>query len=426
MKIQEIHKLFLKNNSISIDTRTLKKGDMFFGIKGTNFDGNNYLNDALERGASFAVSDNKKLIKNDRIIKVQNSLDTLQILANYHRKFLKTTIIAITGSNGKTTTKELISSVLKQKYNVIATKGNLNNHLGVPITLLSMNIETEIGIVEMGANNLKEIELLCNIAEPDYGYITNFGNAHLEGFKSVEGVIKGKSELYKYLISKNKIIFFNKDDEIQKYLIHNYNKTYSFGTLTKADTIISSSIVDDNIIVKYKENYINSNIYGEYNIDNLSVAISFGEYFNVNIYQIKNGIENYIPNNNRSQVVLKNNNKIILDAYNANPTSMELSIKSFYNLNDSKKILILGDMFELGKKNLEYHQQIINQIESLDFEKIYVVGKNFKSTNFSKKVKSYDTTEKLKVEIEKLNLNNYTILIKGSRGMQLENILNSI
>jgi len=427
MNIQKIHKLFLVSNSVSIDSRNIKPNDVFFAIKGLNFDGNKFAVQAIENGASHVISDDLEISKiSDKIIYVNDSIQTLQELANFHRKFINTKIIAITGSNGKTTSKELIFSVLKSRYKTIATKGNLNNHLGVPLTILSMNKETEIGIVEMGANHLREIDFLCNIAEPDFGYITNFGNAHLEGFKSLEGVIIGKSELYTYLKDNDKVIFYNSENSKQSSILNNYSNSFSFGSNSKSNCILNKLKSKNCISIKYNEESIVSNIYGDYNFENISIAIAIGCYFKIGVEQIKKGVESYLPENNRSQILKKRNNTIILDAYNANPSSMDLAISSFDNINTTNKMIIAGDMFELGQESNKYHQQIINYLEKLSNTLTYVVGVNFCKTNHSKKIKSFPSTKELINNISKLNISNYSILIKGSRAMQLEKIVEFI
>ena len=427
MNIQKIHKLFLINNSVSIDTRNIKANDIFFAIKGLNFDGNKFANQAIKNGASLVVSDDLEISKiSDKIIYVNDTIKTLQELANFHRKFIDAKIIAITGSNGKTTSKELMLNVLSKRYKTIATKGNLNNHLGVPLTILSMSKETQIGIVEMGANHLKEIDFLCEIAEPDFGYITNFGNAHLEGFKSLDGVIKGKSELYDYLRINNKLIFYNSENKKQSNLINSYTNTFSYGFSTNSNCVINNSNSLNTVDVEYKNKLIKSTIYGGYNFENICIAIAVGEYFDVGFEQIKKGIESYLPENNRSQITITDSNTLVLDAYNANPTSMKLAIESFCKTSYTNKMIIVGDMFELGKDSNKYHQEITDSLESISDTKIYIVGKDFSKTNHSKKIKSFPSTEELINNISKLNISNYSILIKGSRAMQLEKIVEFI
>jgi UDP-N-acetylmuramoyl-tripeptide--D-alanyl-D-alanine ligase len=427
MDISKIYALFNKYKSVSIDTRSIKPNDIFFAIKGPNFDGNNFALQAIKTGASYVISDNPDISKkSDKIIYVENSIKALQKLANYHRRKLNTKIIAITGSNGKTTSKELILNVLKTKYKTTATKGNLNNHLGVPLSLLEINENTEFGIIEMGANHLNEIAQLCKIAEPSFGYITNFGNAHLEGFGSIEGVIKGKSELYNFLKNNKSLIFYNSENIIQTSLINNYKNTYTFGINSNSNCIINKSKSENTLNVSYQNKIIKSTIYGDYNFENICIAIAIGEYFEVDFKNIKKGIESYIPKNNRSQISLKNNNTIILDAYNANPTSMSLALESFKKTNYKNKMIILGDMFELGKDSNYYHQEITNSLEKINDSTIYIVGEYFCNTKHSDRIRSFSSSKELINNLSKTNVSNYSILIKGSRGMQLEKIIEFI
>ena len=427
MNISKIYALFNQHSSVSIDTRSLKPKDIFFAIKGPNFDGNNFALDAIKKGASYVISDNSTISKkSDKIIYVDNAIKALQKLANYHRRKLNTKIIAITGSNGKTTSKELILNVLKSKYKTTATKGNLNNHLGVPLSLLEINENTDFGIIEMGANHINEISQLCKIAEPNFGYITNFGNAHLEGFGSIEGVIKGKSELYNYLINNKSLIFNNSENIKQTSLINNYKNTYSFGINSESNCIINKSDSENSLNVSYQNKIIKSTIYGDYNFENICIAIAIGEYFEVDFKNIKQGIESYLPDNNRSQISVKNNNTIILDAYNANPTSMSLALESFKKTNYKNKMIIVGDMFELGKDSNHYHQEIINRLEKINDCIIYIVGEYFCKTKHSDRIESFSTTKELINNLSKTNISNYSILIKGSRGMQLEKIIEFI
>lgn len=391
---------------------------MFFALKGENFNGNIYASKALSLGAKFAIIDDAEFKVSDNCILVNNTLQTLQALATYHRNYLKTPIIALTGSNGKTTTKELINAVLKQKYNTSATLGNLNNHIGVPLTLLSLKENTEIGIVEMGANHQKEIEFLCNIAQPDYGYITNFGKAHLEGFGGVDGVIKGKSEMYDYLIKNNKTVFVNSDDAIQV----EKTKTALTQTFGNNNANVNIVFIEANPFVScsFENLQINSKLIGDYNFNNIAAAIAIGKFFNVSNNSIKQAIENYIPSNNRSQIIQKGNHKIILDAYNANPSSMHAAL---VNLEKQKgnTIAILGDMFELGKEAEIEHQNIVNLASNLNINTIIFIGENFykAKTNFSK----FKSFSDFKNTFNKSSLKTSTILIKGSRGMALERIL---
>ena len=348
MDIHYIHSLFLKCNSVSIDTRKIELNSLFVAIKGDHFDANIFTKEALEKGASYVLIDNESYYVDERTILVDDSLVALQELAKFHRDYLKTPIIALTGSNGKTTTKELINVVLSKKFKTKATIGNLNNHIGVPLTLLSFTSETEIGIVEMGANHKKEIEFLCELASPDYGYITNFGKAHLEGFGGVEGVIQGKSEMYHYLSKLDKLVFLNLEDPIQVDK-SNSVKSYTFGiNKLSADVNVTAVTANPFVEINYSGNVIISHLIGLYNANNIIAALTIGKYFGVSDTEIKEALEFYIPENNRSQLMTKGTNQIILDAYNANPSSMAVAIENFLQLDSSSKIMILGDMFELG------------------------------------------------------------------------------
>jgi len=414
MKIKDIYQLYSKHFLVDTDTRTIRKHTMFFALKGNNFNGNTFAETALKKGASFAIVDEEKYSTHANIILVDNVLETLQELAKYHRKVLNIPIIGLTGSNGKTTTKELINAVLSTKYNTCATKGNLNNHIGVPLTLLSMTPATEIGIVEMGANHKKEIAFLCTLCAPDFGYITNFGKAHLEGFGGIKGVIEAKSELYDYLEKNNKTAFINPKDPIQlEKTIH--IKSIPFNTGLK--------FLEVNPFVKLTLNSkpIQSNLIGKYNYTNIAVACTLGSFFEVSNERIKEGIENYIPENNRSQIIHKTSNKIILDAYNANPTSMKAALENFEEINEENKTIILGDMFELGKTSIEEHQNIVDFVKNLHFTNCFFVGENFYQTKTKNNL--YKTYEDLLRHLKNNPLKQQSILIKGSRGMRLERLL---
>jgi UDP-N-acetylmuramoyl-tripeptide--D-alanyl-D-alanine ligase len=418
MEVKRIYELYTKHYLVDTDTRTIRKNTLFFALKGANFNGNKFANDALKNGADYAIIDEKEFQVNDKTILVANVLDTLQKLANYHRRQLKTPIIALTGSNGKTTTKELINCILSKKYNTTATTGNLNNQIGVPLTLLAMTPQTEIGIVEMGANHQKEIEFLCAIAQPDFGYITNFGKAHLAGFGGIEGVIKGKSELYAFLKENKKTVFINNDDKIQ------VEKTKHIKSVCL--NLEDLQFIELNPFVKlhYKNTIINSNLIGKYNYTNIAAAITIGEYFKVSGPKIKEALEKYIPKNNRSQIIETINNKIILDAYNANPSSMIVALENFASIKAGSKVVILGDMFELGKDSLTEHQAIIDLTTSFNFDKKLFVGENFNLGKTNElQFKSYQDLEEY---LKKNPLKNQSILIKGSRGMALERILDVI
>jgi len=421
--IKHIHSLFIKHNKASTDTRNIIPNSIFFALKGENFNANVFAEEALKKGAIYAIVDEKKHQTNKNIILVKDVLHTLQQLASFHRKYLKLPIIALTGSNGKTTTKELINTVLSKKYNTVATKGNLNNHIGVPLTLLSMTKETEIGIVEMGANHPKEIEFLCNIAKPDFGYITNFGKAHLEGFGNLEGVIKAKTELYQYLKINNKIVFVNANDNTQIEKSINM-QVISFGT-EKSKYSIKLLSANPFVTMEFDNIIIESNMLGIYNYNNIAAAIAIGKHFNVNNNQIKQALEIYHPTNNRSQIINLEDKKIILDAYNANPSSMKSALENFIQLTDKNKIVILGDMFELGSYTEIEHQKITDFFNNNNFKHIYLLGGNFLKTTTNNKnitiLKNYNSFEE---HFDIVKFKNSTILIKASRGMALERIVN--
>lgn len=416
MKIEKLHQLYSTSLLIDTDTRKIRKNSLFFALKGDNFNGNKFAKEALEKGAAFAIIDEEEYYTGANTVLVDSVLNTLQALANYHRKQLNTTIIALTGSNGKTTTKELINAVLSTSYKTSATVGNFNNHIGVPLTLLAMTSETEIGIVEMGANHQKEIELLCSIAEPNFGYITNFGKAHLEGFGSVEGVIKGKSELYDFLRKTKGEAFINEDDKIQ------LKQAEGIKQITFNNKTIKFSNANPFVSVEFKNTTIESQLIGKYNYKNISAAIAIGNYFKIPVTTIKTAIENYIPTNNRSQIIQNKNTKIILDAYNANPSSMQAALENFSQLKDECKIVILGDMFELGESSETEHQKIAELATSGNYNEVYLIGKAFSTTSVKNAFK-FENFETFKSSANfKSNINS-TVLIKGSRGMALERTL---
>jgi len=424
MDIASIHNLFLKCNSVAIDTRKIVPNALFIALKGENFDANTFALEALNRGASYVIIDNENYYIDSRTIVVQDSLIALQDLARFHRKYLNLPILALTGSNGKTTTKELIHVVLSKKYSTKATLGNLNNHIGVPLTLLSFNSATEIGIVEMGANHKKEIAFLCEIANPDYGYITNFGKAHLEGFGGVAGVIEGKSEMYQNIQANQKIAFINANDPIQVEKSKGLN-TYSFGIHpSKVDVSISAIEANPFVSIKYHDFQIKTHLIGLYNANNVNAALAIGKYFEVEDQDIKDALESYIPENNRSQLISKGTNQIILDAYNANPSSMIVAIDNFMQLNQTNKIMILGDMFELGSESYQEHKAIVDLLIQSNQSVCYLVGREFYATKIDHvRLIFHENFESLSKELERLHIQNSSLLIKGSRGMALERVL---
>ena len=421
MNIKQLYQKFLECNSIiDIDSRSISKGSIFFAIKGENFDGNKFANEALDKGAKMAVidSDDINFNNNSNIIKVDDSLKTLQDLALFHRKSVKSKIIAITGSNGKTTTKELIHSILSTSYKTISTDGNFNNHIGVPLSLLKIKDGAEFSVIELGANNFGEINFLSKITEPDYGYITNFGKAHLEGFKNISGVIKGKTELYNWLIENDKTLILNYDDPEQlKFKSSNH---FSFGSKLNSKHVFEK-IDSKNVTVKCDGIVYKTNLYGDYNFSNICCAISIGLEFGIKPKLIQEKLKYYSSKNNRSELIKINNKNIVLDAYNANPTSVEFAIKSFIK-NKGTKAIVLGDMFELGENSAIEHKKIIDITDELNIDRCIFIGEEFfklkqdsvKNIFFKTKEDFYELGDIIKEE---------NILIKGSRGMQMEGVL---
>ncbi|WP_228852393.1 UDP-N-acetylmuramoyl-tripeptide--D-alanyl-D-alanine ligase [Aegicerativicinus sediminis] len=425
MQIAELHSKFISSKGVSTDTRKIEPGQMFFALKGDNFDGNTYAEFALEKGAEYCILDNPEYILNEKCILVKDVLETLQNLAHFHRIRQSCDVLALTGSNGKTTTKELINAVLSTKFQTVATTGNLNNHIGVPLTLLNIAEETEIAIIEMGANHIGEIALLCKIAAPDFGLITNFGKAHLEGFGSVEGVIKGKSELYDYLKKEQGTIFYNSDDPIQRKQIGDFQNIVEYSSNTIDYSKISLKKTQPTIEFKIEDQSFSSNLSGDYNFKNILASLAIGDKFGITKANMAKAISEYTPNNNRSQWVEKGGNQYYMDAYNANPSSMAASISNFSNLDFPKKIVILGDMFELGTEAEIEHQTITELAESFDFEKVFLVGYNFaKCETKNKNTFQFKTFDELKDAFNNFNPKEFNIFIKGSRGMALERLLN--
>tara|TARA_B100000963_G_scaffold299111_1_gene271041 strand:- start:215 stop:1501 length:1287 start_codon:yes stop_codon:yes gene_type:complete len=425
MKIDVIHSLFSKSSGISTDTRTIKKNNIFFCLKGEKFDGNLFIDQAFNLGASFVIYDEKELnYKSEKAFKVKNALETLQALAKHHRSKFNIPVIGLTGSNGKTTTKELINSVLSQKFNITFTSNNFNNHIGVPLTILEINTKTDLAIIEMGANHLGEIDLLCNIADPNIGYITNFGKAHLEGFGGIEGVIKGKSELYEYIRESKGVILVNNDDRIQREKSRGIN-TFSFGKSKKSNCLIYNTTSNKGLCeTRLNDKKIVSNLHGEYNFENINASIAMGIHFGLSFEQIENGIKNYIPKNNRSELIKTKNNLLFVDSYNANPTSMKLSIQSFMKIKEVEKILILGDMHEIGKTSLKEHERILNSVKNNKDLKIFLVGKIFNQLKFnSGRIHFFNEIDELIEYFKKKVVTGHTIFLKGSRKINLEKVI---
>lgn len=423
MNLESLYSLYKKHPKVCIDTRKVSSSCLFFALKGPNFNANEFASKALTLGASYAIVDEEKYVLSDKYILVDDVLQTLQKLANYHRKQLNTTIIGITGSNGKTTSKELCFQVLKQKYTIKATEGNLNNHIGVPLSLLSIPLETEIAIIEMGANHIGEIDFLCSLAEPDYGVITNVGKAHLEGFGDLEGVLQTKTELYRHLAQKKGTIFIKDNHQILKDMLPNSCPVKFYGQLQETDYKVQSLGAQPFVAVHYNNEKIQSQLIGEYNYDNIALSIALGAYFEVPESKIKSAIESYIPTNNRSQLIEGTNNKILLDAYNANPMSIEHALINMQQLEHHNKVIILGDMFEMGSESDSEHIRMINKCLSIGFKNVYLVGEDFHVNNHTSYL-SFPNTETLIDELKKHPIKDAFILIKGSRGMKLEQLVN--
>ncbi|MBP7076132.1 MAG: UDP-N-acetylmuramoyl-tripeptide--D-alanyl-D-alanine ligase [Bacteroidales bacterium] len=420
---EQLYKIFLKTRSVCTDSRRVTPGSVFFALSGENFDGNNFAAQAIEMGCAYAVVDKPAVALNDKYLVVNNVLQALQDLARHHRKQLRIPVIAITGTNGKTTTKELISAILSKKFRVNATRGNMNNHIGVPLTILSMNHTTDMGVVEMGANHPGEIALLCDIAQPNYGLITNIGKAHLEGFGSVEAIIKTKAELYDYLMGHEGIIFLNNENPILKKLVGSYpsvnygvsDESFCYGKITYKEIYVGVDwICGQNTGLAY------SFLIGDYNFENILSAIAIGNYFNIAGSIIDKTISTYTPSNNRSQWVKGRRNQLILDLYNANPTSMMAAIINFNNYDNTKKCMILGDMLELGTDSEKEHHTILDFIHNSEYSDVYLVGSVF--SNFKDKFSYhfFESTELLSKYFSKNPPTGYLILLKGSRGMKLE------
>ena len=423
MNISEFYTLYLTANKVTIDSRKIEENDVFFAFSGDNFNAATLAEDAINKGAKAVIVEDKNFenpAKN--IFYVESTLQFLQELAKHHRAQLNIPIIALTGSNGKTTTKELIHAVLSQKFNVQYTFGNLNNHIGVPLTILSIKPEHEMAVIEMGANHQKEIEFLCTIAQPNFGYITNFGKAHLEGFGGVEGVIKGKSELYDYLKSNNQFVIVNENDPIQVEKTEGYDLVIPFGR--RDSEFYFEKFTENNCVgIIYNEVEALSKLTGDYNFTNLCAATSLGLYFGIDFNLIKKAIEKYTPTNMRSQIVKKGDKTLVLDTYNANPSSMKVSLENFNDFIGTKTIII-GDMLELGEESAAEHSQILELAKSLNFDEIITVGPHFKEVNASGI--AFLTTQDLINYLTENDIHSQNILLKASRGIALEKALEFI
>lgn len=419
MNVSDFYPVFLESTSCTIDSRKVDLGGVFFAFSGTTFNAATQARAAIEAGAKAAIVEDKDFEDvHNSIYYVPATLEFLQDLAKLHRSKLSIPIVGLTGSNGKTTTKELMTQVLSRKFRVQSTVGNLNNHIGVPLTLLSIREEHEIAVVEMGANHKKEIEFLCSLAQPTLGYITNFGKAHLEGFGGFEGVIEGKSELYQFLKEKDSKVLVNGDDPIQVDKSKEIATQITFGTST-ANYVFDSFEQENFIGLSYNGTRMLSQLTGQYNFTNLGAAVALGLYFDIDLSSIKEAIESYVPSNMRSQIIHREGQTLVLDTYNANPSSMSVSLENFSRFEGSKTV-ILGDMLELGEQSLEEHQAILKLAYSKGFDKIITVGPQFLQVN---EKEAFNDTAELKKQLIDQPLLSDNILLKGSRGIALEKLL---
>ena len=425
--IEDLYSIYCTHPSVVTDTRKLKSGDLYFALKGPNFNGNVFAIAALEAGAAYAIVDeaiSDSDTYQERIILVQDVLTTLQQLAKYHRQQFDIPFIAITGSNGKTTTKELVYTVLASHFKTYTTKGNLNNHIGVPLTLLSIHKDAEMAVIEMGANHQKEIESYCTYTLPTFGMITNCGKAHLEGFGGVEGVKKGKGELYDFIRANNGTVFIMGDYDYLQTMSQGITNRVSYGEFNGQ---IQGEAIDANGMLTVKINKgialdtIQTNLVGNYNLPNVLAAVTIGQYFKVPNEKIKAAIENYTPTNSRSQLVQWKNNEVILDAYNANPSSMKLAVENFVKLNKANKVVCLGGMRELGADTLMEHQMLIDQLKQNNWSEVLLVGVEFKDCNHN--YHYFDTVQAAKTWFDSKQFSGHTLLIKGSRGIQMEQLI---
>lgn len=426
MKTEQLFDLFKESTGVTTDSRTVGKGQIFFALWGENYNGNKFASEALAKGALCAVIDDPQY-ETENTVLVDDCLFELQALASHYRKQLNVPVLAITGTNGKTTTKELLATILSKKLKVHYTRGNLNNHIGVPLTILSAPSDTEMLIIEMGANHIGEIRTLCLIAKPDYGLITNIGNAHIEGFGSVDGVIKAKTELYEHLRKVNGIAFYNdKDPLISEKIFRFINRAVPFSDPTGIDLLIEPLSSDMNLKISltylHKTYILSTNLFGSYNLENVKAAIATSLFLGIDIKDIIDAVDNYVPANNRSQIKTTKNNTLICDSYNANPTSMHAALKAFSALNSNTRVVILGDMLELGDKSMEEHMKVIDLLKSKIGDEVYLVGPVFRKTSSETGFMAFADVNKLIEYLSDHPLTGKTILIKGSRGIKLEKI----
>lgn len=424
MNIEELYRKFRESSGVSTDTRKIKKGSIFFALRGERFNANEFSEKALDSGASYAVIDDSTYKKDDRFILVDNVLETLQNLARFHRGKLKIPVVGLTGSNGKTTSKELVNAVLNEKYKTYSTKGNLNNHIGVPLTLLEIDETYEMAVIEMGANHLGEIALLCSIAKPTHGFITNIGKAHVGTFGGFENIIRGKSELYQHLIVNNGTVFINSQNEI----LANMAKRFANPILyPQKGNFYECSLISADPFVKLRaENgeEVQTNLIGSYNFENIAAALCIGKFFEVDPVKANKAVAGYVPSNMRSQILKKNTNTIILDAYNANPSSMKAAIENLAAMKAERKVLILGDMFELESEAEKEHHDLGELIQHLEFNEVYLCGSLIKVAQLEvPSARHFSTKEDLIDNLKSSHFSNATILVKASRGIGLETIV---
>lgn len=427
MLLNELYQRYLQYPSIQTDTRKLKPGDLFFALKGDRFNGNLFAKQALDAGAAYAIIDEPVGFEDERLIHTEHVLTTLQELAGYHRNKFNIPFIAITGSNGKTTTKELVHEVLSTTFKTYTTQGNLNNHIGIPLTLLSVKSDAQMAVIEMGANHQKEIEGYCRYTKPTHGIITNCGKAHLEGFGGVEGVRKGKGELYDFLRNNNGTAFVMHDYNYLQQMCKGIPKIITYGTADAEITGIAKDNTEFLEVILEKGtgiSQINTNLVGNYNLPNVLVAVTVGKHFGVKEELIKQSIENYTPTNSRSQLIVKGSNKIILDAYNANPTSMKAAIENFSKMEGERKILLIGGMMELGEESIPEHQAITDLIGKSSWEEVALVGGDFNKINHP--YRYFNNSNEAAAWVGELQFNHATFLVKGSRSMQMEKVLEKI
>ena len=424
MNVAELYALYLQHPSVKTDTRQLESGDLFFALKGPNYNGNHYAKQALEAGASYCICDEASDFSSDQILLVPSVLDTLQQLAKYHRQQFTIPFIAITGSNGKTTTKELLSSVLATTYKTYTTEGNLNNHIGVPLTILKIRKDAEIAVIEMGANHLKEIAGYCTYTLPTHGIITNCGKAHLEGFGSEEAIKQGKGELFDFIRSTHGTAFVNTDYDYLANLSQGIDTLVLYGEHKgeiTGEVVGDANFLEVNITKGANISSLKTQLVGGYNLANILTAVCVGKAFNVSDEKIKAAIESYTPSNSRSQLIEKNGNKIVLDAYNANPTSMRAAIENFAKMQGSQKVLILGAMMELGSQSKQEHADIVSLIKNYSWHKVVLVGKDF--ANPPQDFLHFNDASEAREWYQQQHFHQAEILVKGSRGFQMEKVI---